>query len=84
MAERLKPATPEDKAATDGIFAVDFSPISSESLGREMSLPRVDESFVRDIFQPSMASANHDKENVPVGSDKDAHGLDAIIGGVLE
>lgn len=77
MAERSKPATPEDKAAIDGIFTIDFSPISSES-------PRVDESFIRDILQPSMARAIYDKEYVPVRSDKDAHGLDADIGGVLE
>lgn len=84
MAERSKPATPEDEAAVDGIFAAELSPISSKSLRRGTSPPRVDESFIRDILQPSMASAIYDKENMPVGSDKDAHGLDAIMEGVLE
>lgn len=77
MDEQSKPATPEDKAAVDGIFAIDFSPTSE-------SPPRVDESFIRDILQPSMASAIYDNKYVLVGSDKDAHGLDANIGGVLE
>lgn len=78
MDEQSTPATPEDKSAVDGIFAIDFSPISSESP------PGMDESFIRDILQPSMASAIYDNKYVLVGSDKDAHGLDANIGGVLE
>lgn len=68
MDEQSKPATPEDKAGVDGIFAIDLSSTSSESP------PRVDESFIRDILQPSMASAIYDNKYVLVGSDKDAHG----------
>lgn len=84
MAERSKPAIPEERAAVDGIFAADLSPISRESLRRGTSPPRVDEAFISDIMRPSMTSAFYDKENMPVGSDKDACGLDAIMGGVLE
>ncbi|KAM0256942.1 hypothetical protein ACHAQJ_004643 [Trichoderma viride] len=60
----------EDKVAVDGVFAIDFSPITSESLEREASPPRVDESIIRDILQSGMASAIHKKENVPVASNR--------------
>jgi hypothetical protein len=70
VAERSKPTTPEDHVAVDGVFAIDFSPITSECLGREASPPRVDESFIRDILQSGITSAIYKKENVLIASNK--------------